>query len=294
MRISEFSGGERNNVPRKPRLVGKETYHHVYTWGNDRNPIFKRRCHYEKYLTYTEKYARRYEVDVVAYALLWWHIHLFVFDLLGNLSRFMNCLHGKYAQYFNKSTGRVGHVFGERFNSRVVQTNEYGLWLSRYIHRQAADAGLVKDPEEYEWTSYPTYLRRAHSSFLKPDVILSQFGKGKRGIDLYRNFVLGNDEGPVDWVRTNAIVVGDEKFQTEMEARLKKGRYYGDSQDLVRLASRELAVEPELLLSPRGRSERRVRHRAFTVLVERHGLSLSRVAREFGVSPTAVMKALRK
>ena len=56
------------------------------------------------------------------------------------------------------SNERTIHVFGNRFKNKVVDANSYGLWLSQYIHRQVVEAGLVSNPENYEWTSYHTYI----------------------------------------------------------------------------------------------------------------------------------------
>jgi REP element-mobilizing transposase RayT len=281
------------DMARKPRLIGEKLYHHVYAWGNDHHPIFKRRPHYETYLALAGEYALQYNVDVVAYALIWWHVHLFLFDLLGNLSRFMNSLHGRYAQYYNKSTGRVGHVFGERYNNRIVQTNEYGLWLSRYIHRQAVDAGLVESPRDYEWTSYLSYLGIAPIGFLKPGVILDQFGRGRQGIRSYESFVTDSEDGPVDWDVTTQSIVGCEQFQEEIKAKIMKRELEKNGiADLVEFASSQLSIDRSLLLEPRGWAERRARHRVFSLLVTEYGVSLRQVAKAFGVSPTAVLKAV--
>jgi putative transposase len=281
-------------LARKRRLIGEELYHHVYAWGNDHHPVFKRRSHYMKYLQYAGEYARRYDVDMVAYALMWWHVHLFVFDLLGNLSRFMNSLHGRYAKYLNSSTGRVGHVFGERYNNKVVQANEYGLWLSRYIHRQPVEAGLVRNPMDYEWTSLRAYMGLAPQGFVKPKVILDQFGKGKRRIRLYEEFVTGAEEGPVDWGDTAATIVGMSDFEEQIRFKTAaKKRRDSENVDVAHLVSCDLGVEQRVFLNPSGRDERRRRHRAFAILVNEYGFSLSEIARSAGVSTTAVVKALK-
>ncbi len=71
------------------RLKGEDLYHHVYAWGNDRHPIFKQPCHYQQYLTYLEKYSQRFKVDIIAYALMQWHVHLFIHDQQNLISDFM-------------------------------------------------------------------------------------------------------------------------------------------------------------------------------------------------------------
>jgi len=94
-------------------------------------------------------------------------------------------IHGDYAQYFNRETHRVGHVFGERFSNKVVQVNEYGIWLSRYIYRQPLEAGLVDEPKDYPWTSYRRYLGLEEKDFIKNDLIIQQFGERKEATKNY-------------------------------------------------------------------------------------------------------------
>ncbi|MCK4234642.1 transposase [candidate division WOR-3 bacterium] len=283
-------------MARKARLSGSNLYHHIYAWGNDRQPVFKEKKHYEKYLKYLEFYGNRYDIDIIAYALMEWHIHLFVFDSSGKISNFMNRLHGQYAQFFNRLTNRVGHVFGERFNNKIVQVNNYGLWLSRYIHRQPVEAGIAKDPKDYSWTSYRAYIGLVPFGFLKPWVILDQFGKGKIALKHYENFVKGNDDDPIKWSKKTALVIGDEEFiKSQNVALLKEDNKAKemDSEDLIRTISSELEIKPDILLNPHSWSQRRVRHKAFVILVDRYGLSATKVARMFNVSSMAVVKVLK-
>lgn len=282
-------------MARRPRLIGSELYHHIYAWGNDRHPVFKSRTHYEKYLEFLEFFGVRNDVNVVAYGLMIGHIHLFVFDRFGKLSQFMNNLHGQYAQYYNRSAGRVGHVFGERFNNKIVQTNEYGLWLSRYIHRQAVEAGIARDPKNYEWTSYPAYLGEVPKGFLKPGVILDQFGRGQAARYRYEEFVMNEEEGPIDWDASYVSVVGDDEFVDHIEkSKLGISEERLNDKDLIEAVSRRLRVGAGLLLHPHGRTERRLRHEAFVILVNSYGLCASEVARLFGVCTKTVTKILWK
>ena len=45
----------------------------------------------------------------------------------------MHRLLGRYAQRFNKRHGRRGHLFQDRFKNVLVESESYGLVLSRYI-----------------------------------------------------------------------------------------------------------------------------------------------------------------
>ena len=192
-------------------------------------------------------------------------------------------------------TGRVGHVFGERFNSKVVQANEYGLWLSRYIHRQAVEANLVTDPRYYPWTSYQIYLGEASVGFLKPEVILEQFGNEKERINRYREFVLGAANGPIDWDMRSAVVVGDDEFKQELREReIPKGQSDLSDKQILELITIRFKIKPRLLFTPNGWREKRLRSKIIAYLVEEVGLKPRQVARLCHVSQITVCRALNK
>lgn len=291
------------------RLKGAGLYHHIYAWGNDRHPIFKADAHRLTYLRYAELSYVRHKIDIIAYALMEWHVHLFVFDRVGRLSQFIEHLHGRYARYFNRMTGRIGHVFGKRFGNKIVQADNYGLWLSRYIHRQPVEAGLVKEAKDYPWTSYQRYLGLQPLGFIKHQVIIDQFGGGRRSSRIdYEEFVSSTEIDSVDWTDPRVTVVGDSRFCRMVEKSLDEDGRSDDSgpieatstpaddTTILRVAdmvSRRLGVEFSVLLRPQGRSDRSTRHKAFMIMAGEYGLSLRRIARLFGVSQAAVSKAIR-
>ena len=183
-------------------------------------------------------------------------------------------LHGDYARYYNKVNERVGHVFGERFNNKIVVANIYGKWLSRYIHRQAVEAGLVEDPADYPWSSYRVYAGLENKGFIKTDVILMQFGDGEGQRRNYCTFVLSQDDGPVDWSRRYfALLVGD---------------------DLIDYICRKLNLEISMLVNPKGAKERRIRCKAIRILHEQYGYKAALLARVFGLSRAALTRILRE
>jgi REP element-mobilizing transposase RayT len=233
-----------------------------------------------------------YKVDIIAYALMAYHIHLFVFDQDAELSNFIEDLHGQYAQYYNKVAHRTGHVFGERFNNKIVQPNNYGVWLTRYIHRQAVEAGIVNDPQLYAWTSYHVYIGMAKKGFLKPAVILEQFGQGKTAYDQYKNFVMNENTCPVDWNQKSISMVGDPEFIKNFH-KAKNIPKKTSPQDMLELASTLSSMTPEVLLNPCGWRERRLRQKILIKLFREYDYSISEIARVFKITPTAVRKAIR-
>jgi len=285
-------------MAKRPRLKGPGLYHHIYDRGNDRHPIFKGVSDYQRYLNYLSKYSKRYNIDVIAYALLEWHVHLFLFDQYGKISEFINVLHGIYGQVFNKIHNRVGHVFEKRFQNKVVDANQYGIWLSRYIHRQAVEAGLVDRAENYPWTSYRCYIGMERNTFLKTDVILLQFGKRDSNCHVaYKKFVESEIAGPVNWRKIQILpepIVGGEKFAKSVFLKSEKPYDSGyDKEKSLELLSTRLGVSIEELKKPKGREQRKLRHKAIRVLQSEYDIGIREIARALNMSPSAVHHVLK-
>lgn len=279
----------------KSRISGERLYHHIYAWGNDRHPIFKKDIHYYQYLKLLGVYSNYFGIEVLAYALMKWHVHLFIYDISNRLSDFMMNLHGDYARFYNHLTRRVGHIFGERFNNRIVQPNNYGIWLSRYIHRQAVEAGLVDDPKDYPWTSYRVYIGLEQSTFLKPGIILGQFGMGKEVFCRYEDFVMGKDGGPIDWQRTKQKIIGNDDFIKEV-ADSNRFELVDEltKPSLDEVVNKILGLDMHLLCQPRGRQARAMRHQVIKVLGLEYKFTKSEIGRAFNISVPAVSKILNK
>jgi REP element-mobilizing transposase RayT len=278
------------------RLCGDNLYHHIYAWGNNRNRIFSQVEHYAYYLNLLDNIAKRHQMDIIAYALMEWHIHLFIYDRINSMANFMQRLHRAHACHHNYETDRVGHAFGERYNNIIVQPNNYALCLSRYIHRQAVEAGLVSDPKMYGWTSYQRYIGLKPYEFVKPNIILDQFGadlSSDEKIKQYINYVNGDKADPVDWDLKNYNVVGDGSFclhikNINREKRSAKIKPH----DIITIICSDLATDRDRLLRPSGREERILRHRAFLHLIDKYGYTCSEVARLFKVTRLTVLKAV--
>jgi len=51
----------------------------------------------------------------------------------------------------------TGHLFQDRFRSENVETTRYLLTVTRYIHQNPIKAGIVKQVDEWRWSSCPGY-----------------------------------------------------------------------------------------------------------------------------------------
>ena len=55
----------------------------------------------------------------------------------------------------NRLEDRSGTLWDGRYRSSIVDTDEYLLCCLRYIELNPVRAGMVSDPEDYAWSSFP-------------------------------------------------------------------------------------------------------------------------------------------
>ena len=52
----------------------------------------------------------------------------------------------------NRRHGRFGHVFAERFQARVIESEEYLYDACAYVAQNPVAAGLCDAPEDWPWS----------------------------------------------------------------------------------------------------------------------------------------------
>ena len=111
----------------------------------------------------------------------------------------------------------MGHLFQGRYKAILVEKDPYALELSRYIHLNPVRAQLVKDPDQYPWSSYSAYgEKKKRWSWLHTDFILAQISRNKRkALRGYREYtqrgIAENLEDPLKKT-VASTVIGSEKF----------------------------------------------------------------------------------
>lgn len=163
-------------MARTPRLDPVDGWHHVMSRGVNRSTIFFSDADRLDFGRLLQKTVERFEVEVHAYCLMTNHFHLLVRCPRGNLSESMHYLLSAFARRANGRAGRVGHLFGDRFCSRLITDVRYIVNVLRYIHLNPLDIAGVDAPQSYRWSSHRTYLGlRPCPAWLRIDAALSWF-----------------------------------------------------------------------------------------------------------------------
>ena len=74
---------------------------------------------------------------------------------MGDVSAFMKTLKQRFTIWFNKTNGRYGPLWSDRFKSVLVEGRGNPLQtMAAYIDLNPVRAGLVKDPKDYRFCGY--------------------------------------------------------------------------------------------------------------------------------------------
>jgi REP element-mobilizing transposase RayT len=77
------------------------------------------------------------------------------FARMWDVSAFMKLLKQRFTQWFNRTHGRKGTLWEERFKSVLVEGAGTALaTMAAYIDMNPVRAGVVSDPKEYRWCGY--------------------------------------------------------------------------------------------------------------------------------------------
>jgi REP element-mobilizing transposase RayT len=128
-------------------------YFHVYARGiAGGSPIFVDDADRRAFLRLLARCVDRYRWACHAYTLLSTHYHLVLEATRTNLSAGLHQLNGRYAAHVNRRHSRFGHVFAERFQARVIESEEYLYDACAYVAQNPVAAGLCDAPEDWPWS----------------------------------------------------------------------------------------------------------------------------------------------
>jgi putative transposase len=135
----------------------------------DRRDCFFEARDFRSYLAALDEMSRQYGVAVHAYVLMTNHVHLLITPSdESSASRMMQQLGRKYVTHFNKAHSRTGTLWEGRFRSSVIKTSRYLFACYRYVELNPVRAGMVKSPEQYEWSSYRSNACARRNEMLRP------------------------------------------------------------------------------------------------------------------------------
>src|SRR3990170_2335011 len=143
-------------MPRIHRIDIRDTVYHVINRSNARIQIFNTDEDYYLFERVLEEANERFNMRILSYCVMPNHWHLVLYPRQdGDLRKFMGWLSMTHTQRWHSShkTTGSGHLYQGRYKSFLVKTSEYLIQLFRYVERNPLRAKLVKNAEDWKWSS---------------------------------------------------------------------------------------------------------------------------------------------
>lgn len=320
-------------MPRQARLDAPGTLHHVVVRGIEKRRIVDDDKDRQNFVIRLGDLAKETQTPIYAWSLLTNHAHLLLRSGPLGLPKFMRRFLTGYAVTYNLHHQRQGHLFQNRYHSIVCDEDTYFRELVRYIHLNPLTAQMVNTLSEldrYSWCGHAVVMGRIKNDWQDREHVLSWFGKKEgEARSAYRKYI---EEGIVQggrpeldgggivrsyggWSAVLSLrkseenIIGDqrilgtgdfvERVLSESEGRM------GDRHSLVERRKRmetilkqecqkgNTALE-ELQMGSRRSNVPYVRSAVAQRLVKELGMPLAEVARQLGVSTSAVCRIMER
>ena len=113
---------------------------------------------YKKLLKSIEFCNAKYESKLIGYVLMPSHIHLLILIDGNNLGSFMRDFKKYSSQKIAVDLGLLGGIWMPRYDRVVIESEDILRQKLEYIHSNPVKGGLVKNPQDWKWSSASDYL----------------------------------------------------------------------------------------------------------------------------------------
>ena len=148
------------------------------TRGNNKKIVFHDDDDYRYYLGRLALYKKEHPFDLYHYCLMPNHTHFLVqTKSAADFAQFMKKLNLSYFHYYNRKYGWTGHFWQGRYKSQPVGKDTYFIQCGKYIELNPVRKGLVKVPEDYQYSSYRYYQSGKSDGLITADMYYQEQGK---------------------------------------------------------------------------------------------------------------------
>lgn len=210
-------------MSRPLRLEFKNALYHLTSRGDRRENIYEDDVDRKSFLNIFSSVIEQFNWICFSYCLMDNHYHLLIQTPDSNLSKGMRQLNGVFTQTYNRRHQKTGHLFQGRYKSILVDEDAYLLELSRYIVLNPVKAKMVKQVEDWKWSSYQAMIGDCITpEWLSKEFLLSLFSKQRKtAVRKYEEFVAeGIKNGSIWGQLTNQVYLGDTDFVDKVQQNL--------------------------------------------------------------------------
>ncbi len=273
-------------MPRTARRKDPTAIYHIMAHSISEFNLYPDNLDKEYFLDVLKKYKEKYDCRIYAYCLMSNHYHILIDTNGYDISNFMKSLNQAYVRYINRKYSRKGHLLTERFNSKIIESDEYLLAVSAYIHSNPKDLPEYNGREfSYPYSSMCYYLGKTKDSrhIVDTDFILgciNESGKDK-AIKAYEAMVIERKEAGINKKLKEYL---DEFKAEQYEYKSYREVIMRDMnpEKLIRKIAEKLKIDDIGTLSHRWK-RKSMRFRSLTAYMLNNycGLGINEIAKRF-------------
>ena len=182
-------------MPRTRRIIPKEGALHVMCRGNNKLPVLANETDKKYYFFLLLKLKLDNHVDILHYCIMDNHVHLIVWLREESaLPRLMKQANLTYFHYYREKYDYCGHLWQGRYKSILIESDAQALQCGKYIELNPVRANMVKQPEQYQFSSYRYYAFGQPDHLITPNPVFMGLGANpSTQRQTYINFVEEKD-----------------------------------------------------------------------------------------------------
>ena len=180
----------------RPLRVIQNVYpYHLVCRTNNRTLRFKKREAIRIVFKALLETIDKYKLLVHHVVLMGNHYHIIATATEENLHRAMQYFNSRVAVRYNKYVGRSGHLWGDRYGSCIIDTDEYYLACVRYVYRNPKRAGIASDIENFSESSFQYYAfgKKVEMVLVDDHLVLRLNGNKRKVGEYFRRLVLSEE-----------------------------------------------------------------------------------------------------
>ena len=159
---------------RKPRELKKNAQYHVTAKINRGEYILQESKIKELFLQVVKRAKKKYVFNIINFTIMDNHIHFIMHPAeKESLSRIMQWILSVFARYYNKMMKLKGHVWYDRFKSKIIGSIKQMIATFNYINENPVKAELVTEAKEFKYGGISFILKKDFSIINPPPDYLS-------------------------------------------------------------------------------------------------------------------------
>lgn len=156
---------------RKPRYLQIGAEYHVTAKINRGEFALESKVIKEMFLQTVKRAKAKYSFKLKSFVIMDNHIHLLIKPGKGeNLSKIMQWILSVFAKHYNKHFNLKGHVWYDRFKSKIIESIQQLISTFEYICSNPVKAEMVESAEEYLYGALWFIRRRLFDIVEPPDL----------------------------------------------------------------------------------------------------------------------------